>query len=119
MVKRALCLYPEYTNPEQYSPDYIDFPDTTIPTMNSHPEGCIPGPGPRGLGIIHRKAKWGKPGNWHLGNRQFRIAVFRETCIRDKDSVVKYYRLKSQSNKLKAGQKLIHLLFAFSIKFIS
>ena len=46
MSWEALCLYPKCTNPERYNPDYVDFLNATILTMNS-------GPGPRGHGIIH------------------------------------------------------------------
>ena len=56
-LNKDLSLYPKCTNPEPYNPDYVNFLNVILPTwlsvidsMDPTPEGCIPGPGPRGLG---------------------------------------------------------------------
>ena len=48
--------------------------DITIPRS----EGCIPGPGPRGLGTIHS-------GLWNSGNQGIGIDVVQDCIIPDKD----------------------------------
>ena len=96
MEDEVLRLYPECTNLECTNPDHVDFPNAILDSQPL-PKGVSQIVRPKGLGTI--EAKCGKSGHWHSGNRRFRIAVFQETCIQDKDVVSKMMNRKLSSTQ--------------------